>query len=683
MVSWRLAFRWGARAVRPPHRLLIVGTSDHTLRVARELFDRREELGVEIVGFIDPDPSRVGTPLFNPSVIGSIADIPSLVGARAVDRVVLGLSDERGKLPMEEFLAMRVQGIRFEPLASLYEVFTGKIAVENLRPSWLIFSSGFRKSRLALAGKRLLDLLFAGGGLLLASPLLAAAAIAVRVSSPGPILFHQRRVGQHGRVFTVHKFRSMRIDAESGTGAVWASEDDPRATRVGRLLRRTRIDEIPQLWNVLVGDMSLVGPRPERPEFVADLARQIPFYDQRHVVKPGVTGWAQVRYSYGATISDALEKLQYQSVLHQAHVTRLRPVHRLRDGQDRPARTGLPMTPVPGSPGVVNALTIDVEDYFHANAFDHVVTVDEWPRLESRVCANTERLLGLLDEAGVRATFFVVGWVAERFPALVRQIAAGHHELASHSYRHRLVYHLTPAEFREDLRRARAAIESAAQVPIRGYRAPSYSVTARSLWALDILAEEGYAYDASIFPVHHDRYGIPHSPRHAYVVTAGEGSILEIPGSTARWGSLNIPVGGGGYFRLLPYAVTRWGITQINVRERRPAIFYLHPWELDPNQPRLPVGQPTRWRHYHNLDRTEARFRRLLGEFRFDTIAKTFLETPVRAVETHQEVFETRPDRDIRRAPTQSGVPREGHRTGFRGASESANARLARVDRPL
>jgi sugar transferase (PEP-CTERM system associated) len=311
VVAWRAAFRWGTRAVKPDHRLLIVGTSQPAVRLARELFERREELGIEIVGFIDPDPARIGTPVINPGVIGAISDIPAIVRARSVDRVVLGLADERGKLPMEQLLAMRVEGIVFEPLASVYEAFTGKIAVENLRPSWLIFSGGFRKSRFSMAVKRLLDIALAAGGLVLASPILAVSAMAIRLSSPGPVLFHQQRVGRHGRVFTLHKFRSMRVDAEAGTGAVWAAQEDPRATAVGRLLRRTRIDEIPQLWNVLVGEMSMVGPRPERPEFVSDLVRQIPFYDQRHVVKPGVTGWAQVRYSYGACVSDSIEKLHY------------------------------------------------------------------------------------------------------------------------------------------------------------------------------------------------------------------------------------------------------------------------------------------------------------------------------------------------------------------------------------
>ena len=229
-----------------------------------------------------------------------------------MDRVVVSLADARGKLPMDALLSMKLNaGVQFDHLASVYEEYTGKIAIENLRPSWLIFSSGFRKSSLIAAVKRAVDLLVSAVGLTVVTPVLAVVAIAVRVSSPGPALYHQLRVGKGGRLFTIYKFRSMRHDAEAGTGAVWSTAHDPRVTPIGRFLRRTRLDELPQLWNVLVGDMSIVGPRPERPEFVADLTMQIPFYGQRHVVRPGVTGWAQVRHSYGSTVDDALQKLQF------------------------------------------------------------------------------------------------------------------------------------------------------------------------------------------------------------------------------------------------------------------------------------------------------------------------------------------------------------------------------------
>jgi sugar transferase (PEP-CTERM system associated) len=312
VIGWRVAFDWLSRRVRPRERLLLVGTSPAAIALAREIYERRNQLGVAIVGFIDPDPTRVGAPIINPGVIGTIDDIPSIIRERGVDRVVVSLSDARGKLPMDKLLDMKLEGVTFDHLASVYEEYTGKIAVENLRPSWLIFSEGFRKSAAVAAGKRALDLVVSTVGLVLALPIVALTSAAIKMTSKGPVLYHQQRVGLRGHVFTVHKFRSMCTDAEDATGPVWASKDgDPRVTPVGRFLRRSRIDEVPQLWNVLVGDMSLVGPRPERPEFVAELTRQIPFYGQRHVVRPGVTGWAQVRYTYGASVEDALQKLQY------------------------------------------------------------------------------------------------------------------------------------------------------------------------------------------------------------------------------------------------------------------------------------------------------------------------------------------------------------------------------------
>ena len=314
VMAWRSVFAVVISHLAPRERLLLVGTSPATVLLARELFERRQEFGVDIVGFIDPDPARVGAPVINPGVVGSLADIPSLSQRLHVDRVVVHLSDQRGKLPMDQLLDMRLRtGVLFDHLASVYEEYTGKIALENLRPSWLVFSTGFRQTRLRMAAKRVFDVSAAVCGLILASPLMLVSALLVKLESPrDPILYHQERVGLNGAPFTIHKFRTMRTDAEARTGPVWSKGDgDPRITPVGRFMRKTRLDEIPQLWNVLRGDMSLIGPRPERPSFVEQLTQQIPFYGQRHVVKPGVTGWAQVRYSYGASVEDALEKMQY------------------------------------------------------------------------------------------------------------------------------------------------------------------------------------------------------------------------------------------------------------------------------------------------------------------------------------------------------------------------------------
>ena len=312
IAGWRIAFNWVSRQLKPAERLLIVGTNPAAVSLAKELFQRRHELGVELVGFVDSDRTKIGTSLLNPGVIGAVSDIPSIVREKQVDRVVVSLADARGKLSMEELLQMKLtQGVRFDHLASVYEDYTGKIAVENLRPSWLICSEGFRRRRTLETLKRLFDLTFAVVGLIIGSPLILLVAAAIWLTERGPVFYSQLRVGRDSQPFMVYKFRSMRPDAEVDTGPVWSTAGDPRVTRLGRFLRRTRLDELPQLWNVLRGDMSIVGPRPERPEFVADLTKQIPFYNQRHAVRPGVTGWAQVRHSYAASVEDSLQKLQY------------------------------------------------------------------------------------------------------------------------------------------------------------------------------------------------------------------------------------------------------------------------------------------------------------------------------------------------------------------------------------
>jgi sugar transferase (PEP-CTERM system associated) len=308
VMSWRLGFEWISRRVAPRERLLLVGVGSASIALARELGERTER-AIEVVGFVCPEADRAGAPEAN--IIGTIEDIPAIVRARGVDRVVVSLADARGKLPMDKLLEMKLDGVTFDHLASVYEQYTGRIAVENLRPSWLIFSEGFRKSRRLRAAKRALDVLGAGLALMLLLPIMCVIAVLVKATSPGPIIYGQRRVGLRGHVFKVRKFRSMREDAEAHTGAVWAGENDQRVTPIGRIMRRTHLDELPQFWNILIGDMSLVGPRPERPEFVKELTRVIPFYGQRHVVRPGLTGWAQVCYAYGASVDDAMQKLQY------------------------------------------------------------------------------------------------------------------------------------------------------------------------------------------------------------------------------------------------------------------------------------------------------------------------------------------------------------------------------------
>jgi polysaccharide deacetylase family protein (PEP-CTERM system associated) len=276
---------------------------------------------------------------------------------------------------------------------------------------------------------------------------------------------------------------------------------------------------------------------------------------------------------------------------------------------------------------VSNVFSVDVEDYFHVEAFSDVVDRAKWDDYPCRVEDNTRRLLDLADKLNRRGTFFILGWVAERYPSLVREIVSRGHEPACHSYWHRLIYKLTPAEFREDTLRAKAVIEQAAGVQVFGYRAPSYSITARSLWALDVLAEAGFRYDSSIFPISHDIYGIPDAPRFPFRVETPSGELVEYPITTFRLiGERNLPVGGGGYLRIFPFWYTEMGFRKIRA-EALPLIVYIHPWEIDPEQPRLAGRFKSRLRHYTNLSKTEARLSRLLQLGEFNTFQASGLET--------------------------------------------------------
>ena len=274
-----------------------------------------------------------------------------------------------------------------------------------------------------------------------------------------------------------------------------------------------------------------------------------------------------------------------------------------------------------GFSGITDGLSVDVEDYFQVEAFAHRVPRSQWPSLPSRVGQNTERVLRLLERNCCRATFFILGWVAQREPSLVRDIVQSGHEVGCHSHLHRRVHSLTPAEFREDVRRARGAIEDAAGVTVAGFRAPTFSITQKSLWALEILAEMGFTYDSSIFPVRHDLYGIPDAPRgiHQRRLPSGQ-SIWELPASTVRVVGQNLPAAGGGYLRLLPMTYTRWAIKRIHNQERRPVMVYFHPWELDPEQPRLQAGWKSQVRHYTGLGKMESRLDEILAQGRFQPL---------------------------------------------------------------
>ena len=538
--------------------------------------------------------------------------------------------------------------------------------------------------------------LFAAFLLFLASPVIAFLAVLIRLTSNGPAIYRQVRVGKNGKPFLMYKLRTMTLDAESETGPAWSTNEDPRLTRLGKWIRVHHLDELPQLINVVLGQMDIFGPRPERPEFVRVLRHTIPDYERRMDVLPGITGLAQNALPPDTDLGCVRRKLRMDleyiqnaclsldsrtfacAVLRLGgfrdrlamRISRLAkavdPVmleigtssaghgfrgpmtlHQLREstaGSSTKARLSGPRRfsvvhkPQPATQRtndntaedrwdekseVLNAFTIDVEDYFQVTGFEGSIDRDSWDGFESRVVQNTRRLLRILDRHSVKATFFVLGWVAEKFPRIVKEIHDQGHEIGSHSYWHRLIYELTPDQFREDLRRSRDILEGLVQQRITLFRAPSFSITEKSEWALDILLEEGFTIDSSIFPVHHDRYGMPDAPTHVHEIERDQGSLWEFPPSILPILGTNLPIAGGGYFRFFPLELTAYAVQRVN-KAGDPFLFYVHPWELDPDQPRLSVGSRlSRFRHYVNLASVESRLDNLLELFPFGCLSDT------------------------------------------------------------
>ncbi len=310
VITFRMFYYWIINARKLKEKVLILGANEISWRIAEELRSGNNP-GFEVLGFVSEHEAHSCSNERDCGILGGIEALANIIGAYRPDIIVIALSERRKAFPSMEILHCKLRGVRIEDWPTFYEKLTGKILIHNLRPSWLIFADGFTHNSLMQTSKRLVDILLAVFGVCVSLPSVLIVAGLVRWDSPGSIFFTQERVGQNGKVFTLCKFRTMVADAEKDTGPVWAQTVDPRVTRLGTILRRTGMDELPQLFNVLKGDMSFVGPRPERPHFVAELEKHIPFYVQRLAVKPGITGWAQVHYGYGATLKDAVEKLQY------------------------------------------------------------------------------------------------------------------------------------------------------------------------------------------------------------------------------------------------------------------------------------------------------------------------------------------------------------------------------------
>jgi sugar transferase (PEP-CTERM system associated) len=304
VLAWRGVYIWLIRQPFLRERVYVLGAGERAERLV-EALRARIDLGLDVVGWA----GAIGNGSLNREQMAS--QLVALKEKGAVDHVIVAMSDRRGTMPVRELLDLRLSGIKVDDATALLEKVSGKIEIHELQPSWLIFSDGFRQNALFMALRRLMSIAISVVCLLATLPLIPVVALAIWLTSEGPILYRQKRVGRNGHIFTCYKFRTMRQDAEADTGATWALDDDPRITRVGRMLRYLRLDEIPQIWNVLKGDMGFVGPRPERPEFVEKLIEQIPYYNLRHIIRPGITGWAQVRYKYGNTLEDARQKLQY------------------------------------------------------------------------------------------------------------------------------------------------------------------------------------------------------------------------------------------------------------------------------------------------------------------------------------------------------------------------------------
>lgn len=565
-----------------------------------------------------------------------------------------------------------------------------------------------KSSHAVAALKRTLDLTVGLVGTVVYLAAYPFLALLIKLESPGPVIYRQTRVGRDsratlgslddsrrvadvgGRPFTIAKFRTMRQDAEKNGPQLFDKGGDPRVTRIGRILRSTHLDELPQFWSVLKGDMSFIGPRPERPHFTVKYFREIPLYRERtRGMKPGITGLSQIVLGYDDSLESVARKthfdLAYRAstyslwswlrmeawilantlryLLQRAPLTEAKAARALAElapsalgeprlamvrhrGQMRPTlvlaptiealervRTAHVSFPASARPDdsrihvdgasaagpVRNFFTVDVECWFHAHNL--AIPRSRWDSQASRVSENVLRILDMLAAHRAKATFFVLGYVADRFPEVVRMIDIAGHEIGTHGYSHELVTAMGPYEFERDLDRSLNSLARLTDQKVVGHRASNFSIVDSSLWALDILARYGIEYDSSIFPAKRKRYGIPDYPhRMPHLIDLGGGrSIKEVPMSVARIAGRTVPMAGGGYLRLYPLAVTD-GFIRMRNRQGMPAMVYVHPWEIDTQQPRMAAGALESFQHYVGLNGAARKLDRLLGGHAFGPV---------------------------------------------------------------
>ncbi len=633
LLIWRILFEIYITRFASHENILIVGTGEVARKVGEEV-TKNKRLGFRLVGFINAPPAKNGS--FGEQVgdiLGDSSQMDRIIKRHAVDKVVVAITERRGEYPVKEMLALRVGGYQVLEWPGFFEKISGRIPIDNLAPSFFIFNEGFRKSKILLSVRRILSTIVSAVFLVLLIPFYIVVSIIIKLDSSGPVLYSQIRVGQHNKPIRIYKFRSMRNDAEKNGDAVWAMENDPRVTRVGRFLRKTRIDELPQLYNVTDRGTGIRRPPPG----ASGIRGETPGPDPVLLPSPhGQTGDHRMGAGHVPLQRNDRRvegKAPVRSFLHQEHVAQDGPPDPVSNLQNRPLGArgeviGLVQLPHSGPITIRNAFTVDVEEYFQVEAFSDRIPKQDWHKFPSRVEETTKGLLELLETHRVRGTFFVLGWIARNHPTLVETIYKAGHEVASHGFDHSMITEMTPEAFRLDIRKSKAILEGITGTPVNGYRAPTFSITEKTSWAHEILLQEGYSYSSSVFPVWHDRYGWPKFGNDPRQMASGKnGEIWEIPLTVGSIGPFRVPFGGGGYLRAYPLTLTNVLFRRLE-RDGRHGVVYIHPWELDTRQPAIQAPFFRRLRHHIGIPKMRQKLIHLLRTMQFGTVAQLLEANP-------------------------------------------------------